>query len=98
MKILKAKYLENGYFEVKYTGCDPVIQDIIAIKMQVPTDYHIKDFILFIRKIKLEKLTDENFDELKYRNCEVFSIDAMKGIRAYTAAQVVPPLTSNELY
>ena len=95
MKIVRVKYLENGYFEVKYSGCDPVIQDIGAIKMQTPADYHVKDILLFMRKIKLEKIElKDDFDELKYRNCEVFENkrdDVPKATSGY-AAQVTPPL------
>lgn len=92
MRIVKVKYLENGYFEVRYSGFDPVIQDLGAIKMQAPTDDHIKDILLFMRRIKLEKIEQkDDFDELKYRNCEVCSIDEMKGMWSYAAAQSVPP-------
>ena len=92
MKIIRAKYLENGYFEVKYSGCDPVIQDIGAIKMQSPSDNHLKDFLLFMRRIKLDKIEQkDDFDELKYRDSEVFPLDdGMKGIRAYASAHTVP--------
>jgi hypothetical protein len=77
MKIIKVKYLENGYFEVKYSGNDPIIQDIGAIKMQVPTDPHIKDILLFLRRIKLEKITEnDDFDELKYRDHEIVTNDS----------------------
>lgn len=78
MRIVRAKYLENGYFEVVYRDGNnfSVIQDINAIKMQVPSDEHVKDFLLFMRRIKLEKIEQkDDFDDLKYRNSEVFSTD-----------------------
>jgi hypothetical protein len=95
MKIVKVKYLENGYFEVKYSGCDPVIQDMGAIKMQVPTSNHIKDILLFLRKIKIEKITDgDNFDELKYRNFEVVEDESLKRMRQMAQAQSSPKPTT----
>jgi len=100
MRIVRAKYLENGYFEVVYRDGNnfSVIQDTNAIKMQVPMDEHTKDFLLFMRRIKLEKIEQgDNFDELKYRNSEVFSTDdGMKGMKAYAAAHVAPPLPKSK--
>ncbi len=75
MKIVHVRYLENGYFSVKYrnNGIDTkVIQDTTAIKMQVSDDEQVKDILLFMRKLKLEKIKDENFDELNYRNAVVY--------------------------
>ena len=67
MKIDRVTYLENGYFHVLYNNME-VVQDINGIKMTVPTDKSIKDILLFLRKIKLEKLTNTDFDETQYRN------------------------------
>jgi len=84
MKISKVTYIENGYFEVKYTNIDSIIvQDITAIKMTIPTDPVIKDILLFLRGLKLEKLQNEkDFNDLKYRNHIVYdfssTIDAIK--------------------
>ena len=96
MKIVKVKYLENGYFEVKYSGFDPVIQDIGAIKMQSPADDHVKDILLFVRRIKLEKIEQkDDFDEIKYRNCELFEDNSweqqLQKMKGFAAAQSVPP-------
>jgi hypothetical protein len=75
MKIVHVQYLENGYFSVKYINNGAhmkVIQDVTAIKMQVPDDEQVKNILLFMRKLKLEKLRDENFDELNYRNVIIY--------------------------
>jgi len=73
MKIISVVYIENGYFKVKYSQTNPVIQDIGGIKMTSPTDSAIKDILMFLRNMKLEKLQcEEEFDDLKYRNYEVF--------------------------
>jgi len=75
MKIVYVQYLKNGYFSVKYINNGAhmkVIQDVTAIKMQVPDDEQIKNILLFMRRLKLEKLKDENFDELNYRNTVVY--------------------------
>jgi len=71
MNINKVTYIENGYFNVTYNDKN-VFQDITAIKMQVPSDPIIKDILLFLRKIKLEKLMDKDFDETQYRNHIVY--------------------------
>jgi len=71
MNINKVTYIENGYFNVTYNDKN-VFQDITAIKMQVPSDPIIKDILLFLRKIKLEKLMDNFFDETVYRNHIVY--------------------------
>ncbi len=100
MRIVRAKYLENGYFEVVYRDGNnfSVIQDVNAIKMQVPMDEHVKDFLLFMRRIKLEKIEQKDeFDELKYRNCEVFSTDdGLKAMKAYATAQTLPPMPKSK--
>jgi hypothetical protein len=67
MEILKVTYIENGYFIVKY-NIGSVVQDITAIQMTVPTSEVIKDILLFLRQIKIEKLKDKDFDELRFRN------------------------------
>jgi len=72
MNINKVTYIENGYFNVLYNDEIEVFQDITAIKMQVPSDPIIKDILLFLRKIKLEKLMDNFFDETVYRNHIVY--------------------------
>ena len=69
MKITSIKYIENGYFEVKYYElASRVIQEIGAIKMQAPTDVQIKNILLFLRRIKIEKISNKEFDEIKYRD------------------------------
>jgi hypothetical protein len=70
MTIESVKYLENGYFGVMYSNFNTeIIQDITAIKMQFSTDERVKDIMIFLRRIKLEKITEgDKFDELKYRN------------------------------
>lgn len=71
-KIHKVSYIENGYFEVKYNK-GTVVQDLEAIKMTCPLDKSIKDIIMFLRTLKLEKLqNEETFDDVKYRNHIVF--------------------------
>ncbi len=73
MKIIKVTYIENGYFTIFYDKLNTVtIQDIGAIKMTVPTSPIIKDILQFLRKLKLEKLNDNNFDELKYRGTIIY--------------------------
>ena len=68
MKIHKISYIENGYFEVKY-NIGTVVQDLEGIKMTCPLDKSIKVIIMFLRRIKIEKLQDgDNFDDLKYRD------------------------------
>ena len=89
MKIEKVTYIENGYFSIKYnkSGLE-VIQDIGAIKMTVPTSPIIKDILVFLRKLKLEKLNTQDFDELKYRDLIIYEgkpdEDYLKMIRAMT--------------
>ena len=71
MKIIRVTYIENGYFNVKYAQTNPVVQDIGGIKMTSPTDPGIKEILMFLRTMKLDKLANEEFDDLKYRDCEV---------------------------
>ena len=74
MKIHKVSYIENGYFEVKY-NMGTVVQDLDAIKMTCPLDKSIKDIIMFLRTLKLERLQNEDdYDELKYRNHVILDI------------------------
>jgi len=74
MKIHKVSYIENGYFEVKY-NIGTVVQDLDAIKMTCPLDKSIKDIIMFLRTLKLERLQNEDdYDELKYRNHVILDI------------------------
>jgi len=92
MKINKVTYIENGYFTVKYSQTNPVVQDIGGIKMTSPTDPGIKDILMFLRSLKLEKLqSEEEFDDLKYRDHVVYdnqkSIDGSIGaMSAYAAS------------
>jgi len=68
MKISKVTYIENGYFSVNY-GNNTVVQDIGGIKLTVPTDPFIKEILMFLRTLKLEKLqSEEEYDDLKYRD------------------------------
>jgi len=69
MKIIRVTYIENGYFQVKYSQItNQVVQDIGAIKMTVPTDPSIKEILMFLRSLKIENLQNEEFDDLKYRD------------------------------
>lgn len=68
--IAKITYIENGYFNVKY-NIGEVVQDITGIKMTVPTDVAIRECILFMRKIKIDKLTKE-FDDNQFRDSVVY--------------------------
>ena len=83
-KIHKISYIENGYFEVKYKF-ETVVQDLDGIKMTCPLDKSIKDIIMFLRKLKMEKLQNEDeFDELKYRNYII--IDNLEKVEANNKA------------
>lgn len=75
MKIIRVKYVEEGYFEVKYRDCLPIVQDITSMKMTSPTDSAIREVLLFMRKLKLEKISNENFDDLKYRDQVVVDVN-----------------------
>jgi len=72
MKIHKVTYVEGGYFEVKYNTIT-IVQDVGAIKMTVPTDTAIKNILMFLRSLKLEKLQEDEFDDLKYRDHVVYT-------------------------
>jgi len=76
MVIKKVTYIENNYFSVKY-NLNTVIQDITAIKMTAPTDPAIKVILLFLRALKLEKIQDQEIDELKYRDHVVYDNSAI---------------------
>ena len=96
MKILKVTYIENGYFSVLYSNYNTeIIQDITAIKMQVPIDVSLKDILMFIRRIKLEKLADNEFDDLKYRNHLIIEDKTneieIKKLQRYLTAQMSSP-------
>jgi hypothetical protein len=96
MKILKVTYVENGYFSVLYSNYNTeIIQDITAIKMQVPTDIYLKDILMFIRRMKLEKLADNEFDDLKYRNHMIVEDKTneieIKKLQRYLSAQMSAP-------
>lgn len=69
--ILEVIYLEDGYFNVKYST-SIVVQDLKSIKLTVPTDPSIKTIYLFLRNIKLNKLKDENFDDIEYRDKVIY--------------------------
>lgn len=98
MTIRKVKYLENGYFSVLYSNFNTeIIQDITAIKMQFPTDEHIKDILMFLRRIKLEKLTDKDFDELKYRNHEIV-VDNHRDEEMKRLKQLLAPMSNKTHY
>ena len=71
-KIHKITYVEGGYFNVKY-NIGAVVQDITGIKMTVPTDVAIRECILFMRKIKIDKLTKE-FDDNQFRDNVVYEM------------------------
>ena len=72
MRILRVTYLERGYFKVKYNSVT-VIQDLEAIKMTCPMDKSLNPIILFLRKLKLESLQENNNDE-EYRDTIIFNI------------------------
>ena len=94
MKILKATYLENGYFSVLYSNYNTeIIQDITAIKMQVPIDRVLKDLLLFNRRLKLEKLTNKDFDDLNYRDTLVFE-DKTKDEESERIKQMLKQMTT----
>ena len=51
------------------------MQDLIGIKMTVPSDESIKKIILFLRRLKVEKLQNVvTFDDLKYRDTLVIKM------------------------
>lgn len=75
MNIYNIKYLEKGYFEVKYFNIT-VIQDITAIKLTLGSENIENNGIIestqFMRMVKLDKLTNTDFDDSKYYDRQVF--------------------------
>ena len=74
MNIHSVKYIENGYFLVDYGNAE-VIQDLMGMKMTVPSDENIKKIAMFLRTLKVERLQNvEEFDDLKYRDTMVIEM------------------------
>ena len=94
-KIHKISYIENGYFEVKY-NIGTVVQDLGGIKLSCSLDKSIKDIIMFLRKLKIEKLQDsDEYDELKY--CDHIVYDITEELKSHQLHQLSKMASMNKM-